>query len=628
MAPRRRGALLEGASKAVLDTAAKYSDQIIYNRYQAGRDAIRMFTTSPPYAYLVPQQQRDPQEAALLVQKMQENGIQVSQASAAFSAGGRDYPAGTWVILMDQPYARLVKELFSIQDYPDLRETPGGSPDLPYDIAGWTLPLQMGVDAIAVIEPLSAGVRASITPAATIAPPPGGVSGSGTTFVIDRRPNAAVKAVNRVLKGGGTVAVAGKAITVDGERYAPGAFVVAGFPRDRMQTIAADLALPVRATARVADATAKLGAGRVGVYQSWQANIDAGWTLWLLEQDQFPVTEIHNDAIRAGRLKDRFDTIVIAEMSPKTIMDGYAEGIVPGEYVGGIEQDGLDNLKQFVRDGGTIVALGNASAFAIDAFKLPVKNVVAGLKDLEFFCGGSILKTQVRSAENPLVFGLPDEPAAFFARSGAFETERGFDGAVLLTYPKDESPLVSGYILHPRRLQGTIASLEARQGKGRIVITGFRPQWRGQTHGMYKLLFNALYTGGGEAPAAPTASAGDLGRQWADVTAGITADLEKIFAQNQTFAAARGARSVEEGKKFDQLVDQFRTAQLKKVDAFAHAAGTRAPGQKIDQYKAQLKAALVDMRGKDYASTNYTLGDLRIQYRLAVLEREIGEAVK
>ena len=621
---------MEGASMSVLDTAAKDREQIIYNRYQAGRDAIRMFTASPPYAYVIPQQQRDPQEAALLAYTMRENGIQVSRASAAFSAGGRDYPAGTWVILMDQPYARLVKELFSIQDYPDLRETPGGSPDLPYDIAGWTLPLQMGVEAVAVIEPLSAEVRASMKPVETLAPPPGGVSGTGTTFVIDRRPNVAATAVNRVLKAGGTVSVAGQAVTVDGQAYAPGAFVVTGLARDTMQTIAADLALAVRATARVAGTTVKLGAGRVGVYQSWQANIDAGWTLWLLEQYQFPVTEIHNDAIRAGRLKDRFDTIVIAEMSAKTILHGYAEGIVPGEYVGGIEQDGLDNLKQFVRDGGTILALGNASAFVIDAFDLPVKNVVKGLKDLEFFCGGSILRTQVKSAENPLVFGLPDEPAALFARSGAFETEPGFDGSVLLTYPKDESPLLSGYILHPEKIEGKIASLEVRQGKGRIVVTGFRPQWRGQTHGMYKLVFNALWVGGGQAPASSgqTASAGDLGRRWSDLAAGVTAGLETVFAQNQTFATASGARSVEEGKKFDDLVTAFRTTQLKKVDEFARTAGPRAPGQKIDEDKAQLKAALVDMRGKDYASTNYTLGDLRIQYRLAVLEREIGEAVK
>ena len=136
--------------------------------------------------------------------------------------------------------------------------------------------------------------------------------------------------------------------------------------------------------------------------------------------------------------------------------------------------------------------------------------------------------------------------------------------------------------------------------------------------------------GGGEAPA----SSARRRRRATSAASGRTSppasppDLETIFAQNQTFAAASGARSVEEGKKFDDLVTAFRTTQLKKVDAFAHAAGPRAPGQKIDEYKAQLKAALVDMRGKDYASTNYTLGDLRIQYRLAVLEREIGEAVK
>ena len=357
----------------------------------------------------------------------------------------------------------------------------------------------MGVEVVPVTEPPPPDFRGKMARVDEVAPP-AGVTGSGSSFVLDRNANASFQAVNRILKEGGSVGVAGKAVTVDGRAFTPGAFVATGVSRDRMQAIAGELGLDVRATPRVAETTASLKAGRVGLYQPWQANMDAGWTEWLLGEFEFPFTNIHNDAIRAGRLEDRFDVIVIAEMGTRTIMDGYSVGTLPGEFVGGIGDDGLEHLKAFVKAGGTLVVMGNASAFAIEKFGLPVKNAVEGLKNEEFFCGGSLLKTMRRAAEHPLTFGLADEPAAFFARNGAFETERGFEGSVLLEYPK-------------------------------------------------------------------------------------------------------------------------------KIDDFARAAGTRAPGQKIDEYKAQLKAALVDMRGKDYAATNFTVGDLRIQFRLAVLEREIGDAV-
>lgn len=617
-----------GASMSVLDTAARYKEEIIFNRYQAGRDTIARFASSPPFAYVVPEAQRDPQTAALMLDRLRLNGIEISRASAAFTAGGRAFPAGTWVILMDQPFALLAKELFDVQAYPDLGKTPDGALDLPYDVVGWTLPIQMGVEVVPVTEPLAPDFREKMTRIDEVTPP-AGVTGSGSTFVLDRHVNASYRAVNRILAEGGSVAVAGSAMTVDGRSFGPGAFVVTGLARDRMQAVAAELGIEARAAARVTETTAALKAARVAVYQPWQANMDAGWTEWLLEDFGFPITNIRNDAIRAGQLEARFDAIVIAEMGTRTIMDGYSVGTLPGEFVGGIGEDGLANLNAFVKAGGTLVVLGNASAFAIEKFHLPVKNVVEGLKNEEFFCGGSLLKTTLKAPGHPLTFGLADEPAAFFARSGAFETERGFEGTVLLEYPKEGTLLQSGFILNPEKIQGKAASLEVRHGKGRIVITGFRPQWRGQPHNTFKLLFNALYVGGGEAPAAAVGQAAtrNLGGDWAAVTAAVAKDLEAIFAQNQEYAGARGSQSVEEGKKFDDLVAKFQAARIKQIDDFARQAGTRAPGQKIDEYKAQLKAALVDMRGKDYAATNFTLGDLRIQFRLAVLEREIGDAV-
>src|SRR5262245_18684941 len=117
---------MEGASMAVLDMAAKYHEELLYNRYQAARDNIERFRHEPPYAYVIPQQQRDLPEAATLVQKLMINGIEVHEAARPFAANGREYPAGTWVVLMDQPFSPLVKELFEPQQYPELRESPNG----------------------------------------------------------------------------------------------------------------------------------------------------------------------------------------------------------------------------------------------------------------------------------------------------------------------------------------------------------------------------------------------------------------------------------------------------------------------------------------------------------------------
>src|SRR5580658_7719834 len=153
---------MEGASMAVLNTAAKYHEELLYNRYQAAADNVKRFTTEPPFGYVVPLEQRDLPTAATLIQKLMINGIEVQQAAKPFHANGREYPQGSWVILMDQPFSPLVKELFESQHYPDLRETPNGPPKLPYDVTGWTLPMQMGVQVAPVLEPVSSAERAAL----------------------------------------------------------------------------------------------------------------------------------------------------------------------------------------------------------------------------------------------------------------------------------------------------------------------------------------------------------------------------------------------------------------------------------------------------------------------------------
>ncbi|HET6169180.1 MAG TPA: hypothetical protein VFE01_03320, partial [Terracidiphilus sp.] len=163
------------------------------------------------------------------------------------------------------------------------------------------------------------------------------------------------------------------------------------------------------------------------------------------------------------------------------------------QYVGGIGQDGLDNLRQFVRAGGTLVALNKAASALIPLLSLPVENVVEGVKSDKFFCSGALLRVNTEHAELPVNFGEPDSPVVMYQSGPVFEPLPGFHGAVLARYSKQTDPLESGLLLHPEAIEGKAAAVELEYGSGRIVLFGFKPQFRGESHATYKYLFNELY---------------------------------------------------------------------------------------------------------------------------------------
>jgi Zinc carboxypeptidase len=483
---------MEGASMAVLDTAAKYHEEFLFNRYQAAADNVKKFTNEPPYAYVVPLEQRDLYEAATLVQKMMINGIEVQQATKPFHANGREYATGTWVILMDQPFSPLVKELFDAQHYPDLRETPSSPPKLPYDVTGWTLPMQMGVLVAPVLEPVNATERAALKKVDQYAPPAGAFDGTGGTFVLSRRSNASYKALNAILDAGGRVSIAtSDTETPDGSES--GAMIVSNIDRDKLKKATADDSLKLKSIAAAPKDAVAIKKARVGLYRSWVANIDEGWTRWILENYGFAPITVRNGDIQAGNLRDHFDTIILPDQAADRIRSGFGPGVVPGMYTGGIGEAGTIALREFVRAGGSLITFNNASIFAIEDLGLPVKNILSGVKDEDFFCSGCLLRVEIQDTGASAVWGLPHDPIVMFERGPAFETKEGFRGRILAAYPKDQSPLMSGYLLHPEKIQGKAAAIEVQYGKGRVYLLGFRPQWRAQSHGTYKFFFNAIY---------------------------------------------------------------------------------------------------------------------------------------
>lgn len=440
------------ADMAVLDLASKYHEQMQYNKYRAARDTIEHFEKEPPFAYEIPRQQHDAPTAAVLLEKLMLQGIEVHQSSQP----------DAWVILMDQPFAGMVKELFEPQVYPALSQRP-------YDVTGWTLPYQMGVEAHAVTSPLSKAFRDSLRPVHEI---------TGLAAPFNRDADASYRAVNQILEAKGTVSFNGDEISAS------------GIDKAKLDAILAENRL--RATgAKAGEKTVK--PARIGLYRPWVASIDEGWTRWILEQYQFPSKSLYNADIVAGRLREQYDVIVLPDVQERQILDGHRPGTIPERYVGGLGEEGTQALRDFVDEGGTLLTFNNASMYAVDEFKLPVENAVAGLQPAQFFCSGCLLTVHIEDPKNQLTAGLPENTVVMFERGPAFNTKTGFKGTVLARYPRERTPLMSGYLAGPDKLEGKIAALSVDYGKGRVILLGFKPQWRAQSHGAYKFFFNAFY---------------------------------------------------------------------------------------------------------------------------------------
>jgi hypothetical protein len=481
------------ASMSVLDTAARYRETLLYNRYQAARDNIKRYTQEPPFAYVIPSVQADAPEGHLLAHIMQENGITMRESEAGFKANDREYPAGSWVILMNQPYSAMAKELFEVQRYPGALFQESNKPvDLPYDVTGWTLPLQMGVRVDAISDPLSEDQLAHLKLVNEVDPPPAEVLGAGTTFVVSHQVNNSFKLVNDVLASGGSAAFATEE-TKTPEGVEKGAIVIGGVGRAAIGDLSKKYAVSVLATDKAPEHSIAIHKARVGLYRPWDPSIDEGWTRWILEQYGFAPISLYNADMRSGELRDRVDVLILPDMSQRQLMEGFRDGIVPGQYAGGLGEEGLDNLRDFVRQGGTLLAFNETAATLVPLLSLPVNNILEDVKPDKFFCSGALLRVELSATDRPVSWGLPGEPVVMFERGPAFTTNANFRGAVLARYPQDSNPLESGLLLHPETIEDKIAALEVPYGNGRIFLYGFKPQWRAQSHGDYKFFFNVLY---------------------------------------------------------------------------------------------------------------------------------------
>ncbi|MES2177398.1 MAG: M14 metallopeptidase family protein [Gemmatimonadota bacterium] len=257
-------------------------------------------------------------------------------------------------------------------------------------------------------------------------------------------------------------------------------------------TVDATPLAPVAQTPWIASGLTNNRGRRIAIFQNYSPSMDEGWTRWVFDQYKIPFTVITSRDIKAGNLSSKFDVVLLPDQQANAIARG-PNGAAPDSLKGGVGEAGAAALASFVEAGGTLVAFNEASNYAIESLKLPVTNVLAGIRSNDFYAPGSLLKVEIDRG-SPLAAGYAaPAPAVWFEGSPAFDVTDASAASVVARYPAaGTDPLLSGWLLGAPKLAGKAAMVDVKRGKGHVVLFGFRPQYRAQTMATLPLLWNAL----------------------------------------------------------------------------------------------------------------------------------------
>lgn len=417
------------ASNALLQMAAKFRPQYLRNFYNLGKANLEAKITDPE-AFIITAGQPNEENVSRLIEILTWQGIEVYEMVHELHITMNEHqhndfhevPFGSFIIFTNQPQRNNVLSLFEKQVYPH-RLNANGEAEVPYDVAGWTLPLQMGVETV-------------------------------TAWHIGDLEDKHIKKVESI---------------------------------NQVREIL-NLQPNKESFAKVANPLKNQS--KVGLYKNWGGSMDEGWTRLVLDTFQIPFQSIRDADVKNGNLNSKVETLILPSENQNGILRGLSKERYPDEISGGIGETGVENLKKFVEDGGTLVCFDNSCNLVINQFKLGMKNVLNGLRRNEFYCPGSILQLDVDKT-HPMSKGLSKETAAYFTNSSAFEITDNEKIKTIAKYAESDV-LLSGWLLGEKYLNGKTALAEANYGKGKIILFAFRPQHRGQSWGTYQFIFNAL----------------------------------------------------------------------------------------------------------------------------------------
>ncbi len=509
------------ANKAVLDYASRNREHLLYNIWLMGNRAIEnggkdSWTITPkmvdaakagaratkgaagvkefnryfrdparrdPRGYIIPTPQHDSLTATKFVNTLIGTGVTVHRAKADFVVAGKKYAKGSYVVKCAQAFRAHVLDMFEPQDHPNDFAYPGAPPTPPYDMAGWTLAYQMGVQFDRVLDAFDGPFEALSD---EIPPPAGNVENvdGAVGFFLSTRTNDSFRAVNRLLKAGEEVRRLNQSFEAKDAVYAAGMFYI---PRNdktlvQLEKLAVELGVRFKGTA---DAPVKQAAAlqkvRVGLWDRAGGSMPSGWTRWLLEQFEFPFEVVFTPELDKGNLRAKFDVLVF----------------VDGASVGSL----APALREFLNTGGTVLAIGSSAVNLGDNFGLPIANHLAdkGVPPTaaKFYVPLSVLQVKIDNTQ-PLAWGMPETADVMFANSPTFRLSDAAAKSDVrrVAWFDTKTPLRSGWAWGQEKLEGGVAVFDTSVGRGRFVMVGPQILFRAQPHGTFKLLFNGIVNAG------------------------------------------------------------------------------------------------------------------------------------
>jgi hypothetical protein len=542
------------ANRAVLDLASRYRETLLYNIWRMGQNSIERgsrdhWTTTPkrvaaveaaiakerggrrdteeaadpferrpretprvpmkfydmtrdpalrdPRGYILPSSQADFLTATKFVNILRKNGITVHRARADFEVGGKRYPAGSYVVKTAQAFRPFVLDMFEPQDHPHDFRYPGGPPVPPYDITGWTVAWQMGLEFDRILEGFD-GPFDKID--GLVRPPAGRVTGeSGAAgYTFSHQVTDAFVAVNRLLKAGEEVSW-----LRDGTMYVRARSAT----RPILEKLASEVGLSFTGVSSPpSPEILKPRPVRVGLWDRYGGSMPSGWVRWLFEQYEFPFQVVYPQDLDAGNLRSKFDVLVFASGALAASPQPQPELIEPEyrSWLGNVTvTKTVPKLQEFLEAGGTIVTIGTSTSLArhlgLPLSSALVERTANGERTLsrdKFYIPGSLLSVRVDNT-HPLAWGMRDRADVMYDNSPAFRLgpEAGLRGVRAVAWFDSRDPLRSGWAWGQHYLEGAVAAAEARVGRGRLFLLGPEVTFRGQPHATFKLLFNGIYYG-------------------------------------------------------------------------------------------------------------------------------------
>jgi hypothetical protein len=525
------------AAFAGMSHVARHRTLWLENFYKVHADWVNW--KGKPYAFVIPAEQRDPFETSELLGILRIGEVEIHKAQAPFTAGGKQYTAGSWVIKVAQPYGAFAKTMLERQRYPDLRLFPGGPPKPPYDVTAHTLGMLMGVQVDEIAEPFD-GSLVDVTKAALhYSDFP---SAPKWAYVVPPESNAGFIAVAKLQAARVPVFRGAAAFDLAGKAFAPGAWIIP--PSSEATRILSEAGRTTGLPVAAADEPVKVDAyrlkpeTRIGLWRAAN-NMPGGWMKWLFEQYGFNHRVISSTDF-SGDLASLYDTIVLPE---GTSRDTIVRGLDPARndkewsWAYGVGDAGWKKLADWVRNGGTLVAVGSSVETARALLDLPIEPILpassrrgrgAGASDAGpsdpnqvlrdafssparldavlrdrvidpttlFYCPGSLLQNEFNTA-HPIGFGMPAQWPVFFESDQAYRLKPGFaiQSEVVARYPSRGPILQSGWLLGEDLLRDQANVVAFRVGRGYVVTLGSQVDYRTQPRATFKLLFNAIFHG-------------------------------------------------------------------------------------------------------------------------------------